>query len=120
MQSKKLTQRLRRHHRVRSIIHGSANQPRLCVYRSNRFIYAQLIDDDQNTTLLSSDDHLVKKTSHAEYKGKISKAYEAGLDLGKKAINKGITKVIFDRNGYKYHGRVKALADGARAAGLQF
>lgn len=120
MQSKKLTLRLRRHNRVRSIIHGTASRPRLCVYRSNRFVYAQLVDDDQKNTIVSSDDHSIKKTSHKDYKGKIAKAYEVGQELGKQALAKGVEKVVFDRNGYKYHGRVKALAEGARAAGLKF
>lgn len=109
-----------RQHRVRSKIYGTTNRPRLTVFRSNKFLYAQIIDDTKGATLFSQDDRDIKKTTSKEYKAKTAKAYEVGLLIGKSAIDKKITKIVFDRSGYKYHGRVKALAEGAREAGLEF
>lgn len=113
----KLTGRKRRHVRIKKKIRGTPDRPRLCVFRSNRHIAAQIIDDSQHKVLMGAssinDKQFLKKK-------KIEVATEIGKRLGKQAIEKGITEVAFDRAGFKYHGRVKALADGAREAGLKF
>ena len=109
------TKRIRRHKRVRAKVSGTAKTPRLCVFRSAKHIYAQLIDDTKQKTILSVNDVAAKKT-----KGKIDSAKEIGKQLAKAAIEKKIEKVVFDRAGYQYHGRVKAVADGAREGGLKF
>lgn len=109
----KQIKRYRRHRRVRSRIKGTAEVPRLCVFKSSKHIYAQIIDDDQGKTIVSADDTKVKKTG-------IEAAKKIGKLVAEKAIEKKIVKIVFDRGGYKYHGRVKALADAARAAGLKF
>jgi large subunit ribosomal protein L18 len=109
------TQRKRRHSRVRAKISGTASKPRLNVFRSLSGIYVQLIDDTAGKTLVSA--------SSSELKTKVKKteaAAEVGKLVAKKAVDKGISEVVFDRGGYKYHGRVKSLADAARAAGLKF
>ena len=107
--------RIRRHERVREKVRGSAARPRLAVYRSLTHIYAQLIDDDAGRTLAaaSSLESKDQKTKKAE----LAKA--VGASLGERAKAKGISEVVFDRGGYRYHGRVKALADGVRAAGVR-
>ncbi len=120
--------RCRRHKRVRSKIFGTAARPRLCVFRSNRHIYASLIDDEKNSTLLVANDKEIKKSKveksepgkKEKISVKITKAYEVGELIAQKAFKEKIEKVVFDRGGYKYHGRVKALADGARKGGLKF
>lgn len=101
--------------RVRSHISGTASRPRLSVFRSNKQIYAQLIDDIEGKTLASSDSLKI-----TEGKTKSEIAAMVGEDIAKKAQAVGITSVVFDRNGYLYHGRVKELADAARKGGLQF
>lgn len=109
-----------RHGRVRAQIFGTAKAPRLSVFRSLKHINAQLIDDEKGATLAS----VVSKTISAQkFEGKTAKvavAYLTGKKLAELAVAKGITKVAFDRGGYKYHGRVAALAEGARAGGLKF
>lgn len=107
--------------RVRRRIRGSAERPRLAVYRSNRFISAQLIDDDAAVTLAAAND--MKLDSAPEFEGlaaKVARAKSVGLELAEKAKKSGIEEVVFDRSGFKYHGRVAALADGAREGGLKF
>ncbi len=111
---KKKEKRLRRHKRVRAKISGTAKVPRLCVFRSLKHIYGQLIDDQKGKTLISVSDWEIEKKSK-----KTSLAEEVGKLLAKKARGKKITKAVFDRAGYKYHGRVKALAEGARVGGLK-
>lgn len=121
--SDKQLKRRRRHKRVRSIVKGTAKVPRLCVFRSNKHIYAQLIDDEKGKTLISASDLDLKKTKtkiKKELTGKAAIAYRVGQILAQKAIEKKFEKIVFDRGGYKYHGRIKALADGAREAGLKF
>ena len=104
-----------RHERVRKKISGTADRPRLCVYRSNAHIYAQIIDDTKGVTLVSA------STLNVESEGtKTDAAKAVGEAVAKKALDAGITKVVFDRGGNIYHGRVKALAEGAREAGLDF
>ncbi|MBU1045868.1 50S ribosomal protein L18 [Patescibacteria group bacterium] len=110
--------RIQRHNRVRGRISGEKDRPRLCVFRSANHIYAQLINDDTQKTLVSAKDTEVKKDK--EEKGKTGIAFKTGELVAKKAQEKKITKVVFDRGGYKYHGRVKALAEGARKGGLKF
>ena len=112
------TKRIRRHRRVRGRISGVKSCPRLCVFRSANHIYAQLIDDEANKTLGLAKDMEIKKEK--EDKGKINIAFKTGELIAKKAQEKKIVKVVFDRGGYKYHGRVKALAEGARKGGLKF
>ena len=109
--------RNKRHQRVRNKISGTAECPRLNVFRSLQHIYAQLIDDVQGVTLVSAS--TVEK-DFEEYGGNKSAAHKVGEMLAKRAADKGITDVVFDRGGYIYHGRVKELAEGAREGGLKF
>lgn len=114
MPTKKVQARQRRHQRSIGRMQGTAKKPRLVVYRSNAAMYAQLIDDENGKTLVSM-------SSMKEKKGtKIEKATKVGAELAKKAKEAKITTCVFDRNGLKYHGRVKAVADGAREGGLDF
>ncbi len=110
--------RRRRHARVRKAVTGTAARPRLAVFRSNTHITAQLIDDRAGVTLAaaSSVEAPTRTTAH----GNVSEAKQVGALLAERAKAKGITQVVFDRGGYLYHGRVAALADAARAAGLEF
>lgn len=110
--------RMKRHVRLRHDLKGTAARPRLAVYRSTSHIYAQVIDDVKGITLCSSST-LIKGADIAG-KTKTQQAEFVGNDVAKKAQDKGITEVVFDRGGYLYTGRVKALADAARAAGLKF
>ena len=122
MISKKNKNQIRkgRHLRVRNKISGTAQKPRLNVYRSTSHIYAQVIDDDKGMTLVSAS--TVEKDIMAKVKGKNKKEAAAivGEAVAKRAIAKGVKEVVFDRGGYIYTGRVEKLADGARAAGLKF
>ena len=115
-------QRRRRHLRVRNRVQGSADRPRLCVYRSLRNIEGQLVDDDAGKTLLGLSTLAPElKDFTAEGKNRrVEEAKAAGKLLGEKAKAQGITAVVFDRGGYKYHGRVRAFAEGAREGGLEF
>ncbi|MDA2935653.1 50S ribosomal protein L18 [Patescibacteria group bacterium AH-259-L05] len=110
--------RARRHRRVRAKVYGTKKRPRLCVFRSHKYIYAQLIDDDNGHTLVSV--HTAGVSSKNKKLTKTQVSYEIGKLLAEKAKKKKITSVVFDRGGYKYHGRVKAVADGAREGGLTF
>ena len=115
----KETRRIR-HRRVRQKITGTLSRPRLCIFRSLNHIHAQLIDDSKGQTLTSMstlDSQIRGKTNGIV---KIKKAEEVGTSLAERALNKGIKQVVFDRGGYKYHGRVKALAEAARKGGLEF
>jgi large subunit ribosomal protein L18 len=109
--------RLRRHRRVRGKVRGSAERPRLSVFRSNRGIFAQLVDDDAGRTLAAASWLELPKSFSG---GKTEQAAEVGKRLAAAARQAGIESVVFDRGGYLYHGRVKALADGAREGGLVF
>ncbi|OJI08204.1 MAG: 50S ribosomal protein L18 [Candidatus Vogelbacteria bacterium CG22_combo_CG10-13_8_21_14_all_37_9] len=117
-----LEKRLRRHRRIRMKITGTSKRPRLAVFRSNRFIYAQLIDDVKRQTLASTDDKTLveKKAIKDQAFAKVNRANLAGQALAKLALAKKIKQVTFDRGGYRFTGRVKALAEGARAGGLEF
>ena len=109
--------RRRRHFRVRKSVQGTASKPRLAVYRSNRYIYAQIIDDESGRTIASA------SSRESAVKGKsltVDTASEVGTLVGARAKDAGIAAVAFDRGGFKYHGRIKALADAARESGLEF
>jgi large subunit ribosomal protein L18 len=112
--------RLRRHGRVRKRVFGTPERPRLNVFRSLRHIYAQVIDDSRGHTLVSAS--TIDPEVEAQLQGltKVEQARVVGKVLAERALGRGIGKVIFDRGGYKYHGRVKALADAARRGGLEF
>ena len=110
-------QRLRRHKRVRGKISGTTARPRLNVFRSNANIYAQIIDDENGVTLLSAS---TLDKDFDGYGGNKEAAKAVGTMIAKKAAEKGITEVVFDRGGYVYHGRVKELAEAAREGGLKF
>ena len=114
MKLSKEQQRKKRHNKIRSRITGTAAKPRLCVFRSLNQIYAQLIDDSKNITIVASDTLKIKKGTSVE------KAAKVGSDIAKKALAKKVKTCVFDRGGYIYHGRVKALAEAARSGGLQF
>ena len=114
--TKKNEERLRRHARVRRVVSGTPESPRLNVFRSNKQIYAQIIDDTTGKTLLSSSSLVLK----LENGGNIEAAQKVGEDIAKKCLAANIESVRFDRGGYVYHGRVQALADAAREAGLKF
>ncbi len=111
---KKYEARKRRHVKIAAKIRGTKDRPRLIVFRSNASIYAQLIDDNAGKTLASASDIKMKKEK------KTDKAKKVGLEIAKKAGEQKITSCVFDRNGFKYHGRVKELAEGAREGGLNF
>ncbi len=110
-------QRIKRHKRVRSKVSGTPERPRLCVFRSEKHIYCQIIDDTQGVTLCSA------STVEKDFEGlgsNIEAATKVGKKVAERALEKGITAVVFDSGGNIYHGRVKALAEGAREGGLQF
>jgi large subunit ribosomal protein L18 len=112
----KQQQRLRRRRRVRARVHGSAERPRLSVYRSNRGVFAQLIDDESGRTVAA-----VNWTeSDLRKLPRMEQAKRAGEMLAKRAVDAGVKACVFDRGGYRYHGRVRALAEGAREGGLKF
>jgi len=138
---KKQEKRYKKHRKIRAKIFGTAKRPRFCVFRSNKHIYAQLIDDVGRKTLVaasdlelrgkkkttkitkSSENKVITKLKGKEEKRmtrKVTVAYEIGKLIAKKALQKKIERVVFDRGGYKYHGKIKALAEGAREEGLKF
>jgi large subunit ribosomal protein L18 len=116
MSTSTLEARRRRHRRVRGRVTGSAERPRLSVARSNKRIYAQLIDDERGHTVAAAGSHeaALRGLSKGEAAGAVGKL------LAERATGAGVTRVVFDRGGYKYHGRVRALAEGAREGGLEF
>lgn len=123
----KRSRRIIRHHRVKHKIENAKKTPRLVVFRSNKFIYAQIIDDMNSKTIVASSDIKtktpVRNASQSVAGGKVSKlerAKQIGSQIAKEATAKNIKKVVFDRAGYRYHGRVRALAEGAREGGLVF
>jgi large subunit ribosomal protein L18 len=109
--------RLRRHHRVRKKVLGTAERPRLAVFRSSKHIYAQVIDDLAGRTIASASTLEAERRGSAT--GTVEAAKQVGQAVGERVKAAGITTVVFDRGGFKYHGRVAAVADGARAAGLE-
>ena len=114
----KREQRDRRHLRVRKKISGTPERPRLVVFRSSKHIYAQLVDDVARRTVLAVSD--LTRDLSSEGTGKTARSRAVGRLLADRAKGQGVTRVVFDRGGYRYHGRVKAVADGARQGGLEF
>jgi large subunit ribosomal protein L18 len=112
--------RRRRHARVRKRVQGTAARPRLCVFRSLSHIYAQVIDDESGRTLVAASDLEQEALASIDGTTKTGRATLVGRLVGQRALKKGIKEIVFDRGGYKYHGRVKALAEAAREAGLKF
>lgn len=119
MVTDKNSTRSRRHNRIRKRVQGSAERPRLNVYRSLNHIYAQVIDDDKGHTLVSASS-VDKDLRTAKNGGNLEGSVAVGKLIAERAIAAGVTKVVFDRGGYLYHGRIKALADAAREGGLEF
>lgn len=119
MTKDKLVKRIKRKKRVRAKVFGTKKRPRLSVFRSNRFFYGQLIDDENGKTLLSLSDRGLDKKKVGKKKN-TDRAYFLGEELAKEAKRKRISSVVFDRSSYKYHGRVSAFAEGARKGGLKF
>lgn len=112
--------RIKRHYRIRNKVSGTAQQPRLAVFRSNKHIYAQIIDDVAGNTLVAASTLEADIASKTEHTSTVEAAKAVGKAIAKKAMDKGITEVVFDRGGYIYHGKIQALAEAAREAGLQF
>lgn len=112
--------RIRRHRRLRQRVSGTTSRPRLSVFRSNTHIYAQIIDDVVGNTLVAAATTEKPLREGADDRSKIEDAQQVGKLVAERALNAGITQVVFDRGGFKYHGRVKALAEAAREAGLTF
>jgi large subunit ribosomal protein L18 len=117
---KKEELRQRRHRRVRKKVYGSSDKPRLNVYRSLSNIYAQVVDDTKGHTVVAASTLDGELKPQIKSGGNVEAAKLVGQLVGKRAVEAGIKEVVFDRGGYKYHGRVKSLADGAREAGLEF
>jgi large subunit ribosomal protein L18 len=116
MSTLKIKKRLKVKRRIRKKVFGTASKPRLSVYRSNKQIYGQLIDDDSQRTILA-----YSSAKAGDLSGnKVDQAFEVGKQLAEQAISNGVNEVVFDRNGYVYHGRVKSFGDGAREGGLKF
>jgi len=119
----KREKRERRHKRVRAKVKGTSIKPRLCVFRSNKHIYVQAIDDAKGKVLTSASDREIKKVpseTKKQFSSKVAMAFEVGKLIAQKLQKLNINSAVFDRGGYKYHGRVKAVAEGARAGGLKF
>ena len=112
--------RNKRHYRIRNKVQGTAAKPRLAVFRSNNHIYAQIIDDTVGNTIAASSTLEAEVAGKVDNTSNIEAAKAVGESVAKKALDKGISEVVFDRGGYIYHGRVAALADAARQAGLKF
>ena len=112
--------RNRRHRRVRAKMEGTSSKPRLCVFRSLNHIYAQIIDDSRGHTLTSASTLDPETRDEVAGKARVARAELVGSLVAKRALSKGIKQVVFDRGGYKYHGKVKALAEAARHGGLKF
>ena len=112
--------RQKKHRRIRHRLSGTTQAPRLAVFRSNQHMYAQIIDDTVGSTLVSASTLQEEVKAGLEYTNNVEAAAKVGEVIGKRAVEKGIKKVVFDRGGFLYHGKVKALADAAREAGLEF
>lgn len=116
----KMQARLKRKQRIRRKMEGTQDRPRLSVFRSSKHIYAQVIDDTAGRTLVAASTMEKALKDKTDFENKISKAFYIGKLVAERAKGKGVSKVVFDRNGFMYHGRVKALSDGAREGGLNF
>lgn len=111
----KQNKRQKRHYKIRKYLAGTSQKPRLAVFRSDKHIYAQIIDDERGKTIVADSD--LKTTKKGP---KVEMAFEVGKNIAKKALKKGIKKVVFDRGGFLYHGRIEKVALGAREGGLEF
>ncbi len=111
--------RIKRRARIRKKIRGTSEQPRLSVFRSAKHLYAQIIDDSAGTTLVAASTADKEVKGQSDFENKRAAASAVGKLVARRALDKGIKRVVFDRNGFLYHGRVKALSDGAREAGLE-
>jgi large subunit ribosomal protein L18 len=120
VENKKVAARLRRRKRIRSRIQGTPERPRLNVFKSLKHVYAQAVVDTTGKTLVSASTLSPELRGTLKYAGNVEAAKKVGELIAKKCLEKGISKVVFDRSGYLYHGRIKALADAARASGLIF
>lgn len=120
MSGKSRIARKRRHRHVRKKLSGAAERPRLNVFRSLRHVYAQIIDDEVGHTLVSASTSETEVKKQIEGLNKTAQARVVGKVLAERALTRGVTRVVFDRGGYKYHGRVRALAEGSREGGLEF
>jgi len=118
--NQKQTARLKRKQRIRKHLSGTTQRPRLCVFRSAAHIYAQIIDDVRGHTVVAAASTEKDVRDRGAFKNKIDQAVFIGELIGRRAVEKGIRKVVFDRNGFLYHGRVKAVSEGARKTGLDF
>lgn len=112
--------RLKRKKRIRKKLFGTQQQPRLSVFRSAKHIYAQIIDDTAGETLTAASSMEKAVKEHEKFENKVEMASFVGKLIGERAVEKGVKKIVFDRSGFLYHGRVKAVSDGAREAGLDF
>lgn len=112
--------RIKRRRRIRKRVKGTSGRPRLCVFRSAKHIYAQIIDDNSGLTLVSASSTEAEVRQHDDFESKVALATFIGKQVGQRAQEKGIKKIVFDRNGFLYHGRVKAVSEGARESGLEF
>lgn len=112
--------RIKRQVRVRKKVRGTVEKPRLCVFRSSKHIYAQIVEDTTGKTLVAASTVSKDVAEGQEYSGNVEAAKAVGTAIAKKALEQNIKQVVFDRNGFLYHGRIKALADAAREAGLAF
>lgn len=112
--------RIKRRRRIRKRIKGTTSRPRLCVFRSAKHIYAQIIDDTRGLTLVSASSTEAEIKKKEKFENKVALATFIGKQVAERAREKGIQKVVFDRNGFLYHGRVKAVSEGARESGLEF
>ncbi len=117
--SKKVS-RVRRHQRIRKHLKGTQERPRLCVFKSNKYIYGQIIDDTQGVTLVSASS--IEPELREELKARVNKetSEKIGKLIAERALEKGIKKIVFDRGGFMYHGNIKVFAEAARSAGLEF
>jgi large subunit ribosomal protein L18 len=121
MKPKILTPRKRRHARIRAKVFGASTRPRLSIFRSSKHVWAQIIDDQKGATLAAASDVIKSNIKYQKSKmSKTERAMQTGNALAKMALVLGVREVVFDRGGYKYHGRIKALAEGVRAGGLKF
>ena len=112
--------RIKRRRRIRKRVQGTPGRPRLCVFRSAKHIYAQIIDDSRGLTLVSASSTEAEVRQKESFESKVALATFVGKQVAERAQEKGIKKVVFDRNGFLYHGRVKAVSEGARESGLEF
>lgn len=118
--NKRLSGRLKRKERVRKKVIGTSERPRLCVFRSTSHIYAQVINDQNGLTIVEASTLSPELKGEVSHGGNVASAQKVGALVAKRALDKNIKKVVFDRNGNLYHGRIKALADAARSEGLEF